>query len=92
MSYGRSPHYIYSSTSIDGEDVVVFHTHLSTVTIPREALAQFVARLAARGTRPDGSSELSSLVAEGVALAPDDFSNDFAVSIVGGFRRPEEAT
>lgn len=77
VSYGRSPYYIYS----DGHTVHFHFNKGESAHVPEEVLAQFIARMCARGT-----DEVMAWVDQGVALSPGDFSDDFAVSVTGGWR------
>lgn len=85
MSYGRmppNPCYIWGGK-----------THLNFwgphgewhAEVPYDAIAQFVARMAARG-----DEEINKWIQRGVALDPDAFSDDFRVTVTGGWRPYDE--
>lgn len=81
MSFGRSPHYIYS----DGTNVTFHLAGGKTVAVPEEALAQYLAHLAARGDGP-----INTRIEIHKQERPDLFTDDFGVIVRGGFRRPSE--
>ena len=81
MSYGREPYYIYEwdqgvtflrQTDLDGKNLP-----LVNATVPEEALAQFIASLAARGTE-----HLQEWIDKGKALRPKALPVDLSVLVV----------
>lgn len=79
MSFGRSPYYIYldaTHVNFAGEDLPIS----GFTRIPEAAIAQLIARICARGT-----DAVMEWVRKGVALNPQDFSDDFEVNVTGGW-------
>lgn len=80
MSYGRTPYYIFHwsegitflrSVDFDNKDLP-----LVNATVPEEALAQFIASVAARGTE-----HLQEWIDKGKALRPNALPADLSVLV-----------
>lgn len=78
MSYGRAPYYIWA----DGRYVTFVGEGGAILPVPYDAIGQFVARMIARG-----DDEVNEWIARGVALRPEDFTDDFRVTVTGGWKK-----
>lgn len=84
MSYGRTPYYIYvwdeGVTFIRLQDFDGKGLPLTNATVPEEALAQFIASIAARGTE-----HLQLWIDQGKALRENALPSDLAVQVSGSY-------